>query len=453
MSLAFRPIAQLAARYVGGRVLRAAGRTAVRYAVPAASAARAAYAGYSAYKRARTSSGSSKSAAKSSGTVRQATSRGRFSRAKRAPRRRRKFSRKFSRKSASLHGEAWHTTHGASSTVEVSGTVADRDCVYIGHAPYIPAEITRVVVYALLRRLYYKAFEYDAVNLKDIIPYRNQDSLGHTIKIWFSAAADINNIQNYTYVIPTNQTLVQVADLMNSLFRDSSTGDAGAWQNARLLYISLEDTDTGNMKARVNLIGLMLETHCVSTLKIQNQTTTNSTDNEADDVNNVPLIGKMYRLKGTCPQPTDVNMSAMGIVGGINGMTIVTANSFTGQQYEAWKEPPVGKVFANCRGTSAINLPPGTIKTDVVVMKKKMQFEVFLKQLHNRNVNINDSQYGNRIANSNMFAMEKMISLAGSDNIKTIYECNKLMCATVFEKHRPSALQKTDFVSYSQVPV
>nr|QJI53648.1 MAG: capsid protein [Cressdnaviricota sp.] len=434
------------ARYVARRAVAGA----ARYLPYVAGAAKA---GYSAYKRARTDSGVSAVSAKRGSAVTNVSSRGKFSRRKRGPRAKRTYKRKRARKSATLHGETYHATHGTTTTFEVSGTVSDPDCVYIGHAPYVPEELMKVIVAAVLRRLYFKAIEWDCTNQKDYVPYRAGNSAGHTISVAYGTAQDSNAGTFSHHLIGPNQSFSQVAEIILQKFLDFSGGGSADNQNGKLQYIELTDTTSGDLKARINLINLQLELHCVSTLKIQNTSFATGGSSEADDVHNIPLIGKSYTFKGISPSPTDIYAGKMSIVGGASGMTLCRSHeNGTATIYESWREPPVAKAFTNCKTSCKVQLPPGSIKSDVVVFKKRLAFEPFIRALRLRNVEPTSSTQGGMLGTSAMIALEKMISISGAGNIRTNYECNFLMGASVFEKHRPVAMQKVVYLTRNSDP-
>lgn len=357
--------------------------------------------------------------------------------------------RKYPRKRVYAKGENYYATRGATSTIETTGSVTDTDCVYVGHSSLVGLESISIVAYAVMRKAYKIAIGWDCANVNDDIPFKAGASDGHK---WIVTYAD-NLVTGTTtaaqFSIGVNTTLKTVADtVLSPIFREFSVSDSN-WSNRRLLSLVFEDTDNFHSKCELNFESMHVDFFSKSELKIQNRTQ-NGSDNEADDVNNVPLVGRSYRMTGPTPRCRDKNLQYINWVSAENGMTLYRASKYSGPKYVGWKEPPPSTAFVNCKQSAVVRLEPGQIKSDWLSTKVKLPLDKFLRRLHMLNANPGGPTTGLGIGNHGMIALERLI---GVDNTKVnvVYEANHMHGCVVTVKPKPNMLQDYKQYSYSEI--
>ena len=359
------------------------------------------------------------------------------------------------KRNARVKGENHFASLGATSTREISGTITDGDCVYIGHSSMAPTELLRVTVYALMRKLYIEATGWDGDNLKSIIPYRMtatnaQVSDGHKVVVKYVDNLALNTKNQYVLpVSDPSQTLESIGNLMANWFFSFSSQE-GIWKDTRLLWIAIIDDGTGFMRAHIDLTSAKVDVYTKSELKIQNCTIPETGATTEDNVLNQPLVGRSYRFNSYLPQSADDDQNYIDALDQETGVTTWRANHPSGQQYETWKEPPPSKAFVNCAGSTQLRLEPGHIKMHTNSTRKTMGFENLLIALAVRPGNNN--QRSTRVGEHDLFALERVLQIAGVLPIKLIYECNIMTCATVSTRKRHAIMQRVTYVTQNSMP-
>lgn len=356
------------------------------------------------------------------------------------------------RKRSYTKGENWFATRGAISTYEVSGSVVDPDCVYVGHSSLAPQEALRVMVYALTRRLYSIALGFELSNMNEIIPYKTtagaQNSGGHTITVKYSNNLTNNTKNQDVITIADGQTLVNVGDAILGMFKNVASNSDG-WKNARLLWIDVTDTTTGVSRGHLDLTNMTVTFLSKSLLKMQNVTIPVAGASTEDVVNNVPLVGRNYSIKHWAPQPVDQDANGWAAPWENTGVLTLRSAAYTGVQYETWKEPPPSKAFKNCSSSALQRLEPGTIKQDMLVSRCQMSLENFLLALSTSSGFSSLLNKSVRIGSHNLFAFERVLQKAGDLPITVNYEVNFFTACSVYARDRPAIMQKVTFATQS----
>jgi len=335
---------------------------------------------------------------------------------------RRRFPRK--RSGVAAKGENYFARHGVTDTVEVSGTVSDADCVYIGHSSFSPHRLLEAAVAAVLRKMYRQAIGYDVSSVEETIPYKNGNSDGHTIHVWWRGSD--GNIAHEYHAIPVSQSLQTLSySAIGNIFKRADESDY------HLLRMSILDNETNLCRATLDLTKVTFDFMYKSELKIQNVTISNAASDEADDVNNVPLVGRNYEFKNWYPGTNGALPSnLLDAVNQETGVTLTRASNLPGF---GWREPPPSKVFDGCVKSEKIRIQPGTIKSDWLIGHGSMTLDKFLKGLRFDYITGTPAQQGavrNRrvnIGRHSMVALEKVISINGTLPIKVFYEVNHFM--------------------------
>jgi len=212
-------------------------------------------------------------------------------------------------------------------------------------------------------------------------------------------------------------------------------------RNNRLLWLHLVDIDTGIVRAQLDLTTLMCDVYSKSNLKIQNVTVPTANATEADNVNNVPLIGRSYHMSNWQPMTADDDMGPLNRLNqdtGVLGVEIKQSGAL-GSQYVTWKEPPPSKAFINCVSSAPQQMEPGTIKNHVSTLRRSMAFPRLMEALAIRRGNVLNKSV--KIGNHDLFAFERMITVPGELPLKIIYECNVFTGAAVYSRKKAVMMQ------------
>lgn len=209
-----------------------------------------------------------------------------------------------------------------------------------------------------------------------------------------------------------------------------------ATNNVAFQEISYNPTATNNFtRAKLSLANVKFSLYLKSDLKMQNRSITVETNNEADDVDNVPIYGKAYDAKGTgvrlkqprlylaaVPQdnaPPNFNLN----VGLQNGVRLLAGGTNTGT-LEPWQR----KQFYDCTREQNVGLAPGEIKTSQIIDVVKVSLDYIMKSTYQ----LSDTNTGGlfeafpkiRVGRVRMFIFERVIGVVGFTGVKIAMEHN-----------------------------
>lgn len=137
---------------------------------------------------------------------------------------------------------------------------------------------------------------------------------------------------------------------------------------------------------QMNLQGSMLHFTSKAALKVQNRTIEATGDNEADDVNNVPLTGKTY--EGTGGGTTHIASRIPLAIESNYGVAFLSDKTAVSSSSGPWPmEPPKPAEVMNCKKSGKIRLDPGKIKTSVLTTKETMSLDRFFYYTSNEGLN------------------------------------------------------------------
>jgi len=334
--------------------------------------------------------------------------------------------RRFSGKrgSPSKKSENYFSRYGATDTLEVSGSITDPDCVYVGHSSFSAVRLFETCMVAMYRKLYIAAIGYDVSSIDQVIPYKNGNSDGHSITVFYRDSAGV--MGSVFQAVPVGTSL---KGLTNTAFSFSDTIWKAAINDRVIVRVTISDNDTNLVRATIDVTRLKFTYQFKSELKMQNVTIPTTEDNEADDVNNVPLVGRSYEFNNWAPRTNASNANAVGsssgnvdffsLVSEFDGVTLVRA----AQMPQALKEPPAAAAFSNCAKSMKVRLQPGDIKSDWLIGGGSVSFQNLVNGL-DFSASVPQNNRRVRIGKHAMIAVEKLIGLAGTLPIKIIYEVN-----------------------------
>lgn len=323
--------------------------------------------------------------------------------------------------------------YGVQVTGEQGHIVSTDRCQFIGHATCPVDLCKRAFFRALVKLVLIRA---NKLNPKwDQVPWDT-----HPTDVIIIEYRESNDPTQFTIQSPAVAfgTLTQEG-IANALFAVNYS-DFTVFE--RVLYRPKNDTVGG---VSINLLGAKVHMAAFSQLKMQNQTVHVAADNEADDVNNVPLIGKSYQGTGSgtnfiTSQSGTIPFIADNITGTINKAS--TANET--------HEPPPARMFSQVRAAGGIRLGPGEIKTSTISYAKVMSLQNFAMLVFTGDpTSASPNRYRYRkFGEFKMYALEKQLEFtapAAETNIKIAYEHDLKFACMISPKR---TLQTTSLVTF-----
>lgn len=259
---------------------------------------------------------------------------------------------------------------GVSTSIEFGSVVSATECQYLGHVTCPIETMRRQLWRAIVKRMLIRA--------------------GKLNPKWDDSPRDILATDRMNVIYRDNMDTasgpfthsVTVGALTQEGISDAFyTYFEGASSNVALVEISYRP-DNGSIGAStINLNNSHVHFSCFSQLKMQNRTVNSVAADNADDVTNVPLIGRSYGGKGTGTKFLTDKDAAIPFIGhGYHG-TIEKAGTSS-----ELTEPPSPKLFSGVTEGGKENLPPGDIKTSSLVYKKTMTMMAFIALCYDNQV-------------------------------------------------------------------
>lgn len=158
-----------------------------------------------------------------------------------------------------------------------------------------------------------------------------------------------------------------------------------------------------------DVIDVHIITHTVT--KIQNRTSAGVDSNEADDVDNVPLIGKIFSGRGTgfrLKYKSSTSTEAL-IIDPSTGYAVVESGDLGSSTYD---EPPMTALLTQYKKYSGIKLAPGSIKSMIDSQRFRVNLNVLLKDnfyVVEQDVGLTTNVYIPR-GHCKMLCLEKMLN-------------------------------------------
>lgn len=348
---------------------------------------------------------------------------------------------------------------GFAGTIEQGGSISDAHCVYIGHSTCATATMAFSGAIALLRAAL-SSIDLDVQSPDDNLPLTGT----WTIRIQYVNPTDAT-AEVYTTTMSSANSLNQIGRTLAVEFaRRANIAPIASGFRWKANSLTLTDGNGAIMLSR-DLSKTTITFYGSSSLKVQNAshvvTTGDEDDNSADDVNNVPLVGKGYYGNGAGMYwrsrwyGTDGTSNAAAIAG--HGTLLEAQYNFYGNAEHGLiaakagdalvlQEPPLKSHFANVtKTTGGQMIQPGMIKSSTLTTTKTLTFNKFWESLRITPVtewtagtleSNGTSQTKCTIGRYHTFALEKQLH-SSTDNIVVRAEVNyKYGAFCTLKKHR-----------------
>ena len=356
---------------------------------------------------------------------------------------------RFKRKRIGRSKTDVYLRNGFKNTAEVTGVVADPDCVYVGHSTTCGHRILTIFLQAALRKLFKKSVNWTCTNVTDHIRGYQGFSDGYRLVLQY--------IDTQTGTVGAEEIYdTTTADTIYRIVGDTASGVAPAWPNLYNFWInyimSAGNNVAGSTQKPLRLMLYAKEAN-VSTfwqfrgdihfpdetinlfiqsdLKIQNRTLATDGSADAEDVSNAPLQGRSYEFSSAAPRPRIDGVSFLeGVVDSTGAITVQAAQFAGTVAAQQMKEPPEPRVFWNVVKKGKVLLNPGAIRKDTLTYKVSMNCYRFFEKLDWRpNVPVGTGKQMKAAGKCALFALEDMINVNLSQNISIAYEINRVeMC-------------------------
>lgn len=245
----------------------------------------------------------------------------------------------------------------------------------------------------------------------------------------------------------------ELYDYLQKFYANTGTGSLGqVYAEWHKIALRTGD-DNGSVttyfhEATMELTTLVVDVSFSSNLKIQNITTGDAaTDDQAEDVTNNPLQGRVYsgsgngpyykRIGGT-PGPT----TALAVAHGDTGVITLDRTGLTGSALENLRRPFDKNMMGNVSRYSSVHLQPGQIRPDYVKGYKSMYFNAWMRVLHTAMFLTPTAgqvqQIRMNVFGYHLFGFEKMVR-TGTTPAEVGYEVDQKYSAKVKEKWMPAA--------------
>lgn len=367
-----------------------------------------------------------------------------------------KYAGKFKKRYTRFLKTDYYRNYGFCNTTEITGTVSDPDCVYVGHSTTSGHRILTVFLQSALRKLYKQSANWTCTNITD--PLLGYQGAGDGWRlILFVKEVSTGVITQVTYDTTTTDTIARIVgdtaggvapswpDLYNFWINYLQNGPpSGATQQPTRLALYQRD---GNITSFYHFMGdiyfpnEVINLYIKSELKIQNRTLSASGSGDAEDVSNNPLIGRSYQFTSANPRPKVEGVDLIGTILDATGVITRRAAEFPAATQVIMREPPSSKIFWNCNKEGKVILEPGNIKKDVIYIKIKKPVYKFFQDLDWRpsSTSVASALSMKGYGKSSLFALEDMINVNVSQNLSIAYEVNRVeMCYLSTSKQHPA---------------
>lgn len=357
---------------------------------------------------------------------------------------------------------------GGTHQYNISGEITGTTAVHFGYCSYPKRELLRIVVQALLRKLFKDGLNYEVKSAREILRLNggyggtNVDSNQYVVEVIYrDRTGAINPVVPIAIDTNANNTLQTLADAVSDEFyRYSSNNVSGTastdYSTYVLDFLRLTEYDGTynstwtNFRTRgiVDLNAINVHFTCQTMCKWQNATNPNATGTaSSDDVNALPLLGNELHFGSYVPLLVD-SVNALQFQQSIPWETpILKKNESsvgTGELYNTLDK----KDFRNCKKMIPCSVNPGNFMLHGVNTSHTKSFPNFLKWIK---LPSNDTTSGFKPDPSSggkffMWSMRK--ALNGSATIRLLYNVDYEVGAYVSQKRNTAQLTTYTYAQY-----
>jgi len=372
-----------------------------------------------------------------------------------------KYAGKFKRPSSTMTAmeklEADAQSKGIMSVREVHGKINSANCVYIGHGNFDLELVAFVISLSIVRKLLRKigtnpTSANSTLNTGD--PFENSSG-------WQFQFRSINTngayVSSTPYDFPTTVTMNGIASssglytfILQSIRQDSPQTH-GCLQDVVLRVKDNSVGDSWKTMATLNMKNEIMNLWSYSDLKIQNRTKSDEGSANADSVDNQPLTGYHYLIKGGAPQAKQIDNFKLSR-NGYRSVILLRAEDLS--DATDYQEPPNPVEFSNCYRASKVLLQPGNLKKSNILTK----WSGYFNDLIGHKLTIRQAITGGTTQNveyapgkCELFAFEEILNTGSTNLITCAYESEKKVGCTLTTGPYPVCTPGFDVQTFTNV--
>lgn len=329
---------------------------------------------------------------------------------------------------------------GIVTVIENGGTITDPNCIFLGHTSLPAYGVLLTVVQALVKSIYYKAYGREPQNMSS--DQWNLTEIG-TFQFYGYSLGSSGTLTSFavTPAAATETLYTTCVTIAGQLCSQLNTFPGFTWKFVRFYKTS---TTTSTYDVEIDLEFLKVDFEVKSSLKLQNRSVPSVANQEADDVDNIPIYGKSFVARGT------------GLLLRDNHSNFVANNCFTSDSRhgvltyaaatdptQSLREPPLAINFANSSKASKVKLDPGDIKTSVLSLKKRLSFVSFMNMLSRSLIAYSAGNFKQHLVagQTRVFAFEKLLDDGAGTNIVGAYENNTRIAVAIMSQRLQGTMQ------------
>lgn len=350
-----------------------------------------------------------------------------------------KGSRRIVRKS--LNGRM---PNGVQRVEEFGKVFSAVDASFVGHITHPIDAITLQMWTAVVKKLMIMAgFSFESLDQ----PFATL--VTDTIQVTFQVGQD-GGIVTDVIILPANTNINNIALILNNGLRAYNNLGLGTSLSSQQDIVFFRITYSNSVlnplsnSVSLNMQQMRYRYNIKSTLSLQNRTITSTANQEADDVDNSPLIGKQYEGSGTGARLKSKVTATSDLVfygNALTGFIIPTLPTIVSTDV---KEPPDYSNFAEVRAGRGVMVRPGQIKTSVLTSSGNPLWNALWNKMSIVGVKNNPVR---RVGKFRFFGLEKLIDAtvtAPAINVATQMQwqiTSQVSCSQVYRT--PTFFQKT----------
>lgn len=312
---------------------------------------------------------------------------------------------------------------------ETYGKCDDPDLVTIGHNTWPWSFASKSIAYAVFRKLFKKAINYDCQDIKQEMPLKDyNDAAQYRIQfVWKDEATGtitvtyVDGINNMTFeslgaasmTVSGAGSTDSFVGAIQAKFDNETMWNTRALERVMLRYRGGGTADFATL-CDMNMHNEVLKLSVYSSIKLQNRTlAAGAASADTDRVDTQPIKGRLLKFSGI-PKPRNQHVpnNLFATAAGNTGVTLVRG----AQLPTGHGEPYVKQDFNNCYASTSVSLQPGEIKSSKIGMKKGAYFNNLFKSVRQ----ITGGGWQSAIpGTTELFFFEEVLN-SGSSNLITI---------------------------------
>jgi len=319
-----------------------------------------------------------------------------------------------------------------------NGTVKTtlRNVLYVAQSTMPVGTVFETAIKALVKRLLVQA----NLRVKNENEFVVEDQYYNSeIRLQYKVVDGLQVITQTFVVTAATTTFAQLCQAISNWFWSlaGTTGLPTQFLNLRYYVQYGTLANALGLLAEIDLQGVSFTVHTKSALKLQNRTINSTGNNEADDVDNVPIGGKFFEYRSNGTMYRDYNTPS-----------VTTPSMLTTSAYEGvlpiegnvggtsfYSDIPLKTQFIGCRTSGNYNLNPGSIRTSTIGSRETYGFSKFVVTCLNKERDPAGNARFNQfwLGKTRLFAFEKQIMAAVADATSAVtvaYE-HELDCGVI----------------------